>query len=76
MTQPALWRMDGKGERGRRVNSDGVGSWEEGGRAMMHLLTWVMAGALGPVWKGIQTQTCGFRGPQAHSAGNHPIVAG
>ena len=67
--------MDGKGERGRRVNSDWVGSWEEGGRAVMNLLTWV-AGALGPVWKGIQTQTCGFRGSWAHSAANHPVVAG
>lgn len=61
--------------RGSRVNRDGVGPCKEGGGAMMDLLTQV-AGTLEPVWKGIQTQTCGFRGAQAHSAGNHSVVTG
>lgn len=49
------------------VNGDGVGPWDEGSEALMSLLTWV-AGTLEPVWKRIQTYTCGFGDAQAHSA--------
>lgn len=66
--------MDGKGERGSRVNSDWGGPWEEG-RGMMNVLT-QPAGTLEPVRKGVQTQTCGFGDAWAHSAGNHSVVAG